>query len=336
MAVDKPTEKAQEAIAESARLAGDRGNQAVEPEHLLLALLDAREGVVEPVLQRAGADLPGLRAATVAAIDRRAQVSGAAAGAQVSNPFRQVLRRAGQEAERLDDEYISTEHLLLALLEEPSPAARGDARERRHPRRPAGRAAGGARLGAGHRPQPRGQVPGAGAVRARPHRRGRAREARPGDRPRRGDPPGDPGALAPHQEQPGADRRARHRQDRDRRGPGPAHRDRRHPRGPGRQAGGGARRRRAAGGRQVPRRVRGPPQGGAEGDRGRRRPGDPVHRRAAHDRRRRRRRGRGRRGQPAQADAGARRAARGRAPRRSTSTASTSRRTRPWSGASSR
>jgi ATP-dependent Clp protease ATP-binding subunit ClpB len=122
MAVDQPTQRAQEAIAESARLAGDRGNQVVEPEHLLLALLDAREGVVEPLLQRAGADIPALRAATVAAIERRAQVSGPAAGAQPSNGFRAVLRRAGQEAERLGDQYISTEHLLLGLLEEPSPA----------------------------------------------------------------------------------------------------------------------------------------------------------------------------------------------------------------------
>jgi ATP-dependent Clp protease ATP-binding subunit ClpB len=122
MAVDQPTQRAQEAIAESARLAGDRGNQVVEPEHLLLALLDAREGVVDPLLQRAGADMPALRAATVAAIERRAQVSGPAAGAQPSNGFRAVLRRAGQEAERLGDQYISTEHLLLGLLEEPSPA----------------------------------------------------------------------------------------------------------------------------------------------------------------------------------------------------------------------
>ena len=131
MAVDKPTERAQEAIAESARLAADRGNQVVEPEHLLLALLDAREGVVEPVLQAAGADLPALRAATLAALERRAQVSGSAAGAQLSNGYRAVLRRAGQEAERLNDEYISTEHLLLALLEEASPGPRGDALERR-------------------------------------------------------------------------------------------------------------------------------------------------------------------------------------------------------------
>jgi len=122
MAVDKPTERAQEAIAASARAAEDRGNQVVEPEHLLLALLDAREGVVEPVLQRAGADLPALRAAVAAALERRPQVSGAVGGQQLSNAYRAVLRRAGQEAERLGDEYISTEHLLLALLEEPSPA----------------------------------------------------------------------------------------------------------------------------------------------------------------------------------------------------------------------
>ena len=122
MAVDKPTERAHEAIAGSAGIAGERGNPVVEPDHLLAALLDAREGVVEPVLARAGADLAGLRAATEAAIARRPQVSGSATGAQLSNPYRAVLRRAGQEAEGLGDEFISTEHLLLALLEEPGPA----------------------------------------------------------------------------------------------------------------------------------------------------------------------------------------------------------------------
>ncbi len=122
MAVDKPTERAQEAIAASARIAGERGNPVVEPDHLLAALLEAREGVVEPVLQGAGADLPGLRAATEAAMARRPQVSGSATGAQLSNPYRAVLRRSGTEAEALNDEFISTEHLLLGLLEEPSPA----------------------------------------------------------------------------------------------------------------------------------------------------------------------------------------------------------------------
>ena len=86
MAVDKPTERAQEAIAASARIAGERGNPVVEPDHLLAALLEAREGVVEPVLQGAGTDLAGLRAAVEASIGRRPQVSGSATGPQLSNP----------------------------------------------------------------------------------------------------------------------------------------------------------------------------------------------------------------------------------------------------------
>jgi ATP-dependent Clp protease ATP-binding subunit ClpB len=123
MAVDRPTERAQEAIAAAARLAEERGNQTIEPEHLLLALLDARESVVEPVLGGSGANLATLRAAVITALERRASASGAAmTGPQPSAAFRGVLRRAGEEAAKLNDEYISTEHLLLGLLEQPSPA----------------------------------------------------------------------------------------------------------------------------------------------------------------------------------------------------------------------
>ncbi|MCU0307477.1 MAG: ATP-dependent chaperone ClpB [Thermoleophilia bacterium] len=122
MAVDKPTVKAQEAFAAAQGQAEERGNQLIEPEHLLLALLDQREGVVGPVLERAGADVGGLRTAAQAAVGRRPQVSGAQMSVTPAPAFRGVVRRAGQEAERLQDEYISTEHLLLGLLEEPSPA----------------------------------------------------------------------------------------------------------------------------------------------------------------------------------------------------------------------
>ena len=88
-----------------------------------------------------------------------------------------------------------------------------------------------------HERQPRGAVPGAREVRPRPHR-GRARKGkhRSGHRARRGDPPGHPGAVASHEEQPGAHRRARRGQDRDRRGARPPHRRGRRPRGPARQA----------------------------------------------------------------------------------------------------
>ncbi len=122
MAVDKPTVKAQEAFAAAQGQAEERGNQLIEPEHLLVALLDPRGGVVGPVLERAGADVGGLRTAAQAAVGRRPQVSGAQMSVTPAPAFRGVVRRAGQEAERLQDEYISTEHLLLGLLEEPSPA----------------------------------------------------------------------------------------------------------------------------------------------------------------------------------------------------------------------
>ena len=93
-------------------------------------------------------------------------------------------------------------------------------------------------------------------------------QARPGHRPRRRDPAGRPGAVPAHQEQPGADRRARRRQDRRRRGPGPAHRRRRRPGVAARQAAGRARPRRDGRRREVPRRVRGAAQGRPGGDQG--------------------------------------------------------------------
>ena len=178
MAVDKPTERAQEALAGAARVAEERGNQVIEPEHLLLALLDAREGVVGvPVLERAGADPDALRAATEAAIARRPQVSGETSGPQLSSAFRRVLRRADEEAETIGDEYISTEHLLLALAGGRAPAgARGAHVERRVSADDLLHALqAGARLAPRHRPEPRGQVPGARALRPRPHRGARER-----------------------------------------------------------------------------------------------------------------------------------------------------------------
>jgi ATP-dependent Clp protease ATP-binding subunit ClpB len=89
----------------------------VEPEHLLLALLDQPEGVVQPIVERAGANPAALRAAAHAAVEARPTVSGANVTVEFSPAFKAVIRRAGQEAEALTDEYISTEHLLLALVD---------------------------------------------------------------------------------------------------------------------------------------------------------------------------------------------------------------------------
>ena len=173
MAVDKPTVRAQEALAAASSAAEERGHQAIEPEHLLLALLDAREGVVAPVLERAGADLATLRAGTVDALARRPVVRGATQQT-ISPAFRDVVRRAGEDAEGMKDEYLSTEHLLLASRRR-SPAPGGAARR-------AGVTASGcwtrcsrcAGSAPRHRPEPRGEVPGAGEVRPRSDRAGRA------------------------------------------------------------------------------------------------------------------------------------------------------------------
>ena len=117
MPVDKPTTRAAEAIAAATRLAAERSHPQVEPEHLLSALLAADEGVVRPLLERAGADVPAIAAAAAAALDGRPEVGGGASQ-QPSPQLAAVFRRAGSEAEALGDEFISTEHLLLALLED--------------------------------------------------------------------------------------------------------------------------------------------------------------------------------------------------------------------------
>jgi len=118
MRLDRFTEKAQEALQNAARTAQESGQQAVEPEHLLLALAREREGIARPLLEAAGVSLAGLEAELVSHIERLAKVQG---GAQpfISNDLNLVLEQAEREAQRLKDEYISTEHLLLALVERP-------------------------------------------------------------------------------------------------------------------------------------------------------------------------------------------------------------------------
>ncbi|HJZ62208.1 MAG TPA: ATP-dependent chaperone ClpB [Miltoncostaeaceae bacterium] len=121
MPIDQYTVKAQEALAAAQAAAESRDQQVIEPEHLLAALLDQPEGVVGPVLERAGADAARLKADADAAVARRPVVRGASQRT-ISQELRDVLVAAGAEAERLGDEYISTEHLLLGLEGRTSPA----------------------------------------------------------------------------------------------------------------------------------------------------------------------------------------------------------------------
>jgi ATP-dependent Clp protease ATP-binding subunit ClpB len=114
--IDRFTEKAQEAIQGAAELAREHGQQAVEPEHLLLSLINQEGGVGRTLLERAGVSIQALEPALISAVGRMPKVSG---GGQpyVSQALNQVLDQSEREAEKLKDEYTSTEHIVLALAD---------------------------------------------------------------------------------------------------------------------------------------------------------------------------------------------------------------------------
>src|SRR6266852_3046590 len=114
MRLEKFTEKAQEALQEAAALARSLGQQAIEPEHLILALIRQEGGVGRTLRERAGVAVQALEPALVSVVERLPRVSG---GGQpyLSTELQKALDQAEREAEKLKDEYISTEHLLLAL-----------------------------------------------------------------------------------------------------------------------------------------------------------------------------------------------------------------------------
>jgi len=115
MKLEKFTEKAQEALQEAAELARGLGQQAVEPEHLILALIRQQDGVGRTLLERAGVSIQAVEPALVSVVERLPKVSGGQP--YLSSALQKALDQAEQEAERLKDEYISTEHLLLALAD---------------------------------------------------------------------------------------------------------------------------------------------------------------------------------------------------------------------------
>jgi ATP-dependent Clp protease ATP-binding subunit ClpB len=112
----KLTTRSQEAIAAAQRLAVDRGQAALEPLHLLVALLEQTDGIAGPLLAAVGADPADVRAKADAALRRMPSASGATVSAP--SPSRELLRAinaAGEQASALGDEYVSTEHLLVGL-----------------------------------------------------------------------------------------------------------------------------------------------------------------------------------------------------------------------------
>ena len=125
MNISRLTQKAQEAVVAAQQLAERAGHPEIEPEHLLLTLVEQNEGVVPALLHKLDVDPASLAAATRAALDRLPSATGGASPTP-SSGLRDALATAADEAERLTDEYISTEHLFLALAAETgnAPASR--------------------------------------------------------------------------------------------------------------------------------------------------------------------------------------------------------------------
>jgi ATP-dependent Clp protease ATP-binding subunit ClpB len=121
---ERLTIKAAEALQQAAVQARTRGNPVVNDAHLFLALLQQDEGIVVPLLQKAGLNAAQLRADTEREVERFPKQSGAAGEPVLSRELSAVLDRADKLAQELGDAYVSTEHLLLALAEEKGATAR--------------------------------------------------------------------------------------------------------------------------------------------------------------------------------------------------------------------
>jgi len=117
MNFNKLTVKAQEAVAEAQNLARGAGNPEVTPEHLLLALVRQEGGIVSPILNKLGVTPGTVEAETAAAAAKFSKVGGASAEPMVGSSMRKVFDAAFSAATNFNDEYVSTEHLLLAITE---------------------------------------------------------------------------------------------------------------------------------------------------------------------------------------------------------------------------
>ncbi len=117
MNLNKLTIKSQEALEGAQGIADERSHQAIEPEHLLVALLKDDEGVPASILKKAGANVEYIRQKGEESLRRFPQISGGGvANHYLSQPLAKILDAAEKEASQMKDEFVSTEHLLLGLL----------------------------------------------------------------------------------------------------------------------------------------------------------------------------------------------------------------------------
>jgi ATP-dependent Clp protease ATP-binding subunit ClpB len=115
MQLDRYTQKAQEAIVAAQKAAEEMTSPVLDAEHLLHALIEPDDGIPAETLRRMGVDLPALRDELAGILGRRARIQGGSLG--LDPRAKRALELAEQEARRLGDEYVSTEHMLLAIIE---------------------------------------------------------------------------------------------------------------------------------------------------------------------------------------------------------------------------
>jgi ATP-dependent Clp protease ATP-binding subunit ClpB len=117
MNFNKFTIKSQEAVQNAQEIASSYGNQSIEPEHLLAALVQDSQGIVIPILQKLGANVNYIKIKVNEVVEKLPKIQGANQQ-YASSTLQRVFNQAQKEAENLKDEFVSTEHLLLALLEQ--------------------------------------------------------------------------------------------------------------------------------------------------------------------------------------------------------------------------
>ncbi|MDB6121116.1 MAG: ATP-dependent chaperone ClpB, partial [Pedosphaera sp.] len=122
MQLERFTTKAQAALQDAQRLAHQHSNQEIDGEHLLAALIEQEDGLVRPLLEKLGVPVEQLSSDLEQAIQKRVKVQGiSSSDTFLGNSLKRALDAAQAQAEKLKDEYVSTEHLLLGLLSEASP-----------------------------------------------------------------------------------------------------------------------------------------------------------------------------------------------------------------------
>jgi len=117
MNLNKFTEKAQEAMLEAQGWATQYNHSQIDPEHLLLSLLQQADGLVPQIVQKLGGNPQALQQRLESDLAARPKVYGTTAQVGLSRPLQEILQAAEQEAGQMRDDYVSTEHLLIALTD---------------------------------------------------------------------------------------------------------------------------------------------------------------------------------------------------------------------------